>query len=393
MSVAFTILVAGDEDARVVRNDKHRASHETATPPKSPGTGMGEAISEKAGFGNTEPPSRTSLAVLAYPGLVGRARRFNVHIKIILGLLITWLICTCLLSWNVAAGKAILAKLNDVQIAQTANNKKIEDAEVAEVKQQAAIAAARQAPAGNAAEVDKPGQQARPAPGVSAPVLRYCDRPLLLPPRQAEGKTLRQFDDVTQRQVCDEREEIERRRSSSNRDLASWVSWWDWINAFCGTSCQQAAATAAGGPPGARNQWAAVLVEVLAGAVLPVCYGILGAGAAVVRRLWGNMKDSLLLPRDVTLALGQLALGAVIGACIGLFIAPSGNDPQSAAGLTTAVTLTPSALSFIAGFGVESVFVTLESLIRRIFNIPDDKAPQPAKASVANAAPPARLVQ
>jgi hypothetical protein len=42
---------------------------------------------------------------------------------------------------------------------------------------------------------------------------------------------------------------------------------------------------------------------------------------------------------------------------------------------------------------VESVFVTLESLIRRIFNIPDDKAPQPAKASVANAAPPARLVQ
>jgi len=86
------------------------------------------------------------------------------------------------------------------------------------------------------------------------------------------------------------------------------------------------------------------------------------------------MRDSLLSPRDLTLSLGQLALGAVIGACIGLFITPSGVGSQGAGGLTSSVTLTPSALSFIAGFGVEGVFVALEGFIKRVFDIPDQRA-------------------
>jgi hypothetical protein len=110
------------------------------------------------------------------------------------------------------------------------------------------------------------------------------------------------------------------------------------------------------------------LVEVLGTAVLPFCYGILGAGAAVVRNIWGKMRDSLLAPRDLTLSLGQLALGAVIGACIGLFVTGSGTSPQGTVGLAGPVTLSSSAMSFIAGFGVESVFVALESLIKRVFN-------------------------
>jgi hypothetical protein len=52
------------------------------------------------------------------------------------------------------------------------------------------------------------------------------------------------------------------------------------------------------------------------------------------------MRDSLLSPRDPILAWGQIAQGAVVGACIGLFITPSGAGPL--------VPLTPSALSFIA---------------------------------------------
>jgi hypothetical protein len=77
------------------------------------------------------------------------------------------------------------------------------------------------------------------------------------------------------------------------------------------------------------------------------------------------MRDSLLSPRDPILAWGQMAQGAVVGACIGLFITPSGAGPL--------VPLTPSALSFIAGFGVEGVFVMLESLIKRVFNVPEQK--------------------
>jgi hypothetical protein len=39
-------------------------------------------------------------------------------------------------------------------------------------------------------------------------------------------------------------------------------------------------------------------------------------------------------------------------------------------GLFAGVALTGSALSFIAGFGVEGVFVALEGLVRRVFNLP-----------------------
>jgi hypothetical protein len=122
-----------------------------------------------------------------------------------------------------------------------------------------------------------------------------------------------------------------------------------------------------------EEEWAAVMVEVLTTAVLPLFYGFLGAGAAVVRNNWARMRDSLLLPRDLTLSLGQLALGAIIGACIGLFVVPSGGGAARAAGLIGVGSLTPSAVSFIAGFSVEGVFVTLESLVRRVFNIPDAK--------------------
>ncbi len=77
-------------------------------------------------------------------------------------------------------------------------------------------------------------------------------------------------------------------------------------------------------------------------------------------------------PRGYPLAPGQLALGATLGACIGLFIAPSGGGAAQAEGaLVLNWGLSASALSFVAGFCVESVFVALESPVCRIFNISD----------------------
>ena len=107
--------------------------------------------------------------------------------------------------------------------------------------------------------------------------------------------------------------------------------------------------------------------------MLPLCYGILGAGAAVVRGLWAKMRESMLSPRDYTLALLQLALGATIGACIALFINPSGQAAGSEIGLLGNWALSSSALSFIAGFGVEGVFLALESFVRRVFNITETR--------------------
>lgn len=118
-------------------------------------------------------------------------------------------------------------------------------------------------------------------------------------------------------------------------------------------------------------QWAAVELTVLGGAVLPIFYGVLGAGAAVVRSISAKMRDSLLSPRDLRLSLVQLVLGAIIGGCVGLFITPTTDPSQSAGGLLGSVHLSASALCFVAGFGVDGVFVALESLIARVFNMPD----------------------
>ena len=79
------------------------------------------------------------------------------------------------------------------------------------------------------------------------------------------------------------------------------------------------------------------------------------------------MRLSLLTPRDWTLSLQQLALGAVIGACIGLFVGAPGSDTAGSSGLFGAVKLSGSALSFVAGFGVDAVFSALEALIARLF--------------------------
>lgn len=111
---------------------------------------------------------------------------------------------------------------------------------------------------------------------------------------------------------------------------------------------------------------ATAYANIIATAVLPFLYGLLGAGAAIVRSLSRKIRASLLSPRDLHLSLQQLALGAVIGACIGLFVA---GPSDAGEGLLGPVTLSASALSFIAGFGVEAVFQGIESLITRIFNL------------------------
>jgi hypothetical protein len=340
------------------------------------GNGGGNSDSPPGGIWGAQPPSRISLARLAYPGLVGSAGRFKWQVKAIIFLLFVWLIVTCALSWHITAGHAILARFDAIEAARTAIQKRIADAELDEVKQ-------RSTPApGSAPTPAAAGPSPTPAAAVAPKPLvqRYCERASRLPPPKdaPAGVKIDQFEDATQRQICDQLAENRVNYSNSREDIADWLAPWGLLkwsaHKLCGEGrCLKDETVALPANAVNQQQWASVLVELLATAVLPLCYGFLGAGAAVVRNIWGKMRDSLLSPRDLTLSLGQLALGAVIGACIGLFITPTGVGSQGAGGLTGSVTLTPSALSFIAGFGVESVFVALESLINRVFNTSNQK--------------------
>jgi PASTA domain len=350
-SIAFTLLVAGEEKGA---RHKHGGSFSWSTrwppwrskkqrtaeaegrgadssPPK-PAAPAGDAKQEAAegnggatrssdaakdsglppaGFWGGEAPSRFSLAKLAYPGLVGRARNFYWLSYFVMGSLFLWLIFTCLLSWDIAGGQAIMTRLDAT------------DASIAAIEKRSPDLATR---------------------------------------------TKADTNEYDALQIV---------RRNSRQDLADWLAPWGWLKALSHKLCDPAGCQTEAAVKLLPNQineqqWAAVLLQVLATAVLPLFYGLLGAGAAVVRSLWSKTRDSLLGRRDVLLSFGQMAQGAVIGACIGLFVTPSGTS-QGVAAFTGAASLTPSALSFIAGFGVDSVFIALESLIKRIFNIPEQK--------------------
>jgi hypothetical protein len=318
-SIAFTLLVIGDEGETAAEADHARRSRMSAR--RSAETVQGHPSAEKTGHDRPNSnigtdrtpiwgeglPSRVSLAKLAYPGLVDSARRFHNEKTVILAVLFAWLVATCVLSWNIAAGQAILSRLN-------ADDKEI-------------------------ADVDKRISADKKSNAIGCPPQR--------PQNQSDIQNgLYNYNELTV--FCD-------RRDKNLKVLESWLKFpWRWMKVAPKYDSVR---------PEQGRQWAIFFIEVLATSVLPLLYGVLGAGVAVVRNLWTKMRDSLLSPRDPTLAMGQLAQGAVIGACIGLFIPAS-------SGLAT---LTPSALSFIAGFGVEGVFVMLENLVKRVFNTPQTR--------------------
>ncbi len=207
-------------------------------------------------------------------------------------------------------------------------------------------------PAGNAPAT---GNQAQPAP---AQTTAAAAPPRVFVPYCGPAP----YANPTESQLCNARGSAERNRDAIEQRLANWLCW-DWIR-----DCTN--------DPKARDapSRAAAFANILGSAVLPFLYGLLGAGAAIIRSLSRKIRESRLSPRDLVLSFQQLALGAVVGACIGLFVVAPGADATGES-LLGPVALSASAISFVAGFGVESVFQALEALISRIFNISPAPAP------------------
>jgi hypothetical protein len=177
--------------------------------------------------------------------------------------------------------------------------------------------------------------------GPPAPFVGYC--------------AIKPYQSAAQLQLCDARDHAQAEVNLVKRRLADWLCW-DWFSDCSNPTKVEDA-----------PQRAAATATIMGSAVLPFLYGLLGAGAAIIRSLSRKIRASLLSPRDLHLSFQQLALGAVIGACIGLFVAAPGSDGNDS--ILGPVTLSASAISFVAGFGVEAVFQALEALITRIFNL------------------------
>lgn len=326
-------------------------------------------------------PTRNSLAQTAYPDLVPKAIRFRKAMRTISIALVVALFVTCLLSWYVAYGNSALAELSTSQARFEEAAQRVNEAEATQFKQSENAAPTELA-------ADEAVKDAAPAEGgaegatvaaaatttATAKFTPYCDGAL----------------NPVQSQACAARSEALENLERVKRRLVGWICVVSW-NCLADVAAYETAAPPQPGKDGAmspedtkrlrdgllageRNKElianapsrGAALANIMGTAVLPFLYGLLGAGASIIRSLSRKIRASLLSPRDLHLSFQQLALGAVVGACIGLFIAAPGGEGE---GLLGPVTLSASAISFVAGFGVDSVFEALETLIKRIFNV------------------------
>jgi hypothetical protein len=110
--------------------------------------------------------------------------------------------------------------------------------------------------------------------------------------------------------------------------------------------------------------------DVIAGLnaiIIPTAFGWLGTLAGLMRSITAKVKESVLSPRDHTVARIGMCLGMSAGLAVGLFI----SDPSlvGAQPLGKTITITSAGLSFLAGFGAETFFTFLDSVLVRLLPI------------------------
>jgi hypothetical protein len=321
--------------------------------------------------------SRTDLARAAYPNLVRSAASFRSWITVLQFMLLGGLLVTSLLSWNVASGKLILQRIDTLDAQAIDIGRSLDAGEVT------ASASSLASDSGTSAAVNLPAYA------------RFCRHAEQAGQGTAGGQTEIA---IRREQICATARLVMHRRMLADRDLDEWVSYWGWLKHLAAyfhgvpADTYTAVQTVYAGEPAeaargsAMEQWSADLMTVLGNFVLPMLYGFLGATTAVVLGIQNKLRLSCLAPREKRMSQVQLVLGIIVGACIGLFMSPSSPDggvAATAAGAGGAVTaggsvaLSASALSFLAGFGVESVFKMLQNMLQAMFGGQTSSTPPP----------------
>lgn len=365
-SIAFSVMMMGEAKKARRRAGSRWPLSRGADDPPEPDP---EDLQIRAGSLQPALPKRTraDLAIAAYPNLARSAWKYNIWMRALVPLLIVFLICTMILSWDVGTGTALLNRYNTLE------------ARIVDLHK-AAVTNRPGAGTGDAAAHQSPGA----SPNCPATAPTPC--PNAGPGSAAERAEQSALDRATQQQ------EIVARslRKWLNQDgglrnlLIRLMGGYGQVQILDQPAAERADIVENVERNNDYIEWAAVAIGVLAGTILPIFYGLTGACAAVVRIISAKVRDSVLLPRDIWLAYVRLALGGVIGACVGLFVTPNGM-PNEPGGLLGTVHLSASALCFVAGFGVEGVFQALEELVRRVFNLDSLKTPTPGAGSGAAA--------
>jgi hypothetical protein len=109
------------------------------------------------------------------------------------------------------------------------------------------------------------------------------------------------------------------------------------------------------------------VIDVMQKWLLPLLYGALGAMVFVVRTLSLQARDRLFRREGIVFLILRVFLGAISGLAIGWFWNQTPQTPTTAGPMSLA-TLSPFALAFIAGYGVELFFTLLDKIISTFTN-------------------------
>jgi len=99
---------------------------------------------------------------------------------------------------------------------------------------------------------------------------------------------------------------------------------------------------------------ASLIVGIVASFILPILFGTLGAVAYVIRTISDQIKTTTFASNAPVRNLTRAALGALAGVVVGLF-----------SGLSSQLSLSPLAVAFLAGYGVEALFSMFDGIIGR----------------------------
>jgi len=359
-----------------------------------PASGMTIAFTEMVLIGGRHPPeetegtrrarrtSRRTLAYTAYPELW----RYACATKWI------WIVCTALL---------LLLALATVAATMGAENGRsmLNRLAAANRSYAEAVVLLTGVERQEARGPDMPGPEARgELNGPLAPpyVLHYCDRAKYLtelrrtrwPPADGPGwapPDLPLYENTTQRLVCPRIWDAEREIAAVRARITVLLGQWRWslpLFAPAGRQPQPGAAVTPSEDTQRDNEWRAEdAVNLVTRHVLPLCFTVLGAGVSILRDFSRRMHESRLAPRDLPLAFSRLALGVAAGLAVGLFqaepIMPAAQLGGVAPPGTGAVALSAQALAFLAGYGLDAVFVFLDNQLARLRRVGAEPVPQP----------------
>jgi hypothetical protein len=278
------------------------------------------------------------LSESAFPGLSAEVSQFVRALGFLLLIAIMWLVWTAFAYWDVALGRSIVQRIDQIHSDRLA-------------LYQANPEYARPLRAGSNDEkivvspTICPASDASTAVAASPPDAQHllsCWRLRDLAAAEAEAKTdLQDF----------------RKGGSSPWVHVLHVVRWGFV--LCGVDPKTMTA----------EQSVATVLSVFSNYVLPMMFGVLGTFMMAIRTIQWKVRESTLSPRDLWNTVLAFPLGIVAGVAVGLFYSPSNAAPVAGAGgLAANLSLTTCGLGFLAGYGSQPFFTSLDSLLKTVFS-------------------------